>query len=293
EVNMINKLEIRNLNFNYKNKKALDNINLTLIDGVVALLGPNGAGKSTLMRLLVTLYETSIGEIELNNIKYSKNNEKIKANVGYVPQDFDMYNNINGQEYLEFVAKMRGVSKNDLKKHIQKVVSKVNLDKFINKKIGTYSGGVKRRLGIAQALIGDSKLIVMDEPTVGLDPEQRNEFRRLLPEISKNSIVLISTHIVEDIQFNCDKLIILNQGKILYDGTINKFIDMVEVYSVVVSNDEFEYLERNIDIIDYRRVKDGVQVKYIGKNTEKLKDSLRIDTTLQDAYINFLHKELK
>ena len=290
---MINKLEIRNLNFNYKNKKALDNINLTLTDGVVALLGPNGAGKSTIMRLLVTLYETSIGEIELNNIKYSKNNEKIKANVGYVPQDFDMYNNINGQEYLEFVAKMRGVSKNDLKKHIQKVVSKVNLDKFINKKIGTYSGGVKRRLGIAQALIGDSKLIVMDEPTVGLDPEQRNEFRRLLPEISKNSIVLISTHIVEDIQFNCDKLIILNQGKILYDGTINKFIDMVEVYSVVVSNDEFEYLERNIDIIDYRRVKDGVQVKYIGKNTEKLKDSLRIDTTLQDAYINFLHKELK
>ncbi|HBE9529079.1 TPA: ATP-binding cassette domain-containing protein [Clostridioides difficile] len=290
---MINKLEIRNLNFNYKNKKALDNINLTLTDGVVALLGPNGAGKSTLMRLLVTLYETSIGEIELNNIKYSKNNEKIKANVGYVPQDFDMYNNINGQEYLEFVAKMRGVSKNDLKKHIQKVISKVNLDKFINKKIGTYSGGVKRRLGIAQALIGDSKLIVMDEPTVGLDPEQRNEFRRLLPEISKNSIVLISTHIVEDIQFNCDKLIILNQGKILYDGTINKFIDMVEVYSVVVSNDEFEYLERNIDIIDYRRVKDGVQVKYIGKNTEKLKDSLRIDTTLQDAYINFLHKELK
>ena len=290
---MINKLEIRNLNFNYKNKKALDNINLTLTDGVVALLGPNGAGKSTLMRLLVTLYETSIGEIELNNIKYSKNNEKIKANVGYVPQDFDMYNNINGQEYLEFVAKMRGVSKNDLKKHIQKVVSKVNLDKFINKKIGTYSGGVKRRLGIAQALIGDSKLIVMDEPTVGLDPEQRNEFRSLLPEISKNSIVLISTHIVEDIQFNCDKLIILNQGKILYDGTINKFIDMVEVYSVVVSNDEFEYLERNIDIIDYRRVKDGVQVKYIGKNTEKLKDSLRIDTTLQDAYINFLHKELK
>ncbi|HBF7698998.1 ATP-binding cassette domain-containing protein [Clostridioides difficile] len=290
---MINKLEIRNLNFNYKNKKALDNINLTLTDGVVALLGPNGAGKSTLMRLLVTLYETSIGEIELNNIKYSKNNEKIKVNVGYIPQDFDMYNNINGQEYLEFVAKMRGVSKNDLKKHIQKVVSKVNLDKFINKKIGTYSGGVKRRLGIAQALIGDSKLIVMDEPTVGLDPEQRNEFRRLLPEISKNSIVLISTHIVEDIQFNCDKLIILNQGKILYDGTINKFIDMVEVYSVVVSNDEFEYLERNIDIIDYRRVKDGVQVKYIGKNTEKLKDSLRIDTTLQDAYINFLHKELK
>ncbi|UUC42009.1 ATP-binding cassette domain-containing protein [Clostridioides difficile] len=289
----MNKLEVRNLSFNYKNKKALDNINLTLTDGVVALLGPNGAGKSTLIRLLVTLYETSIGEIELNNIKYSKNNEKIKANVGYVPQDFNMYNNINGQEYLEFVAKMRGIPKNDLKKHIQKVVSKVNLDEFINKKIGTYSGGVKRRLGIAQALIGDSKLIVMDEPTVGLDPEQRNEFRRLLPEISKNSIVLISTHIVEDIQFNCDKLIILNQGKILYDGTINNFIDVVEVYSVVVSNDEFESLERNIDIIDYKRVKDGVEVKYIGKNTEKLKDSLRINTTLQDAYINFLHKELK
>ncbi len=290
---MMNKLKIKNLNFNYKNKKALDNINLTLTNGVIALLGPNGAGKTTLMKLLVTLYETENGEIELNNIKYSKNNERIKSNIGYVPQDFDMYNNINGQEYLEFVAKMRGVPKSDLKNHIQRVVSKVNLEEFINKKIGTYSGGVRRRLGIAQALIGDSKLIVMDEPTVGLDPEQRNEFRKLLPIISKDAIVLISTHIVEDIQFNCNKLIILNQGKVLYDGTIDEFIDMVEVYSVVVSNDEFEDLEYKIDIIDYKKVKDGVQIKYISNKKDKLKNSSKIDTTLQDAYISFLQKEQK
>lgn len=290
---MMNKLKIKNLNFNYKNKKALDNINLTLTNGVIALLGPNGAGKTTLMKLLVTLYETENGEIELNNIKYSKNNERIKSNIGYVPQDFDMYNNINGQEYLEFVAKMRGVPKSDLKNHIQRVVSKVNLEEFINKKIGTYSGGVRRRLGIAQALIDDSKLIVMDEPTVGLDPEQRNEFRKLLPIISKDAIVLISTHIVEDIQFNCNKLIILNQGKVLYDGTIDEFIDMVEVYSVVVSNDEFEDLEYKIDIIDYKKVKDGVQIKYISNKKDKLKNSSKIDTTLQDAYISFLQKEQK
>ena len=287
----MNKLKIKNLNFNYKNKKALDNINLTLKNGVIALLGPNGAGKTTLMKLLVTLYETKNGEIELNNIKYSKNNERIKSSIGYVPQDFDMYNNINGQEYLEFVAKMRGIPKGDLKNHIKRVVSKVNLEEFINKKIGTYSGGVRRRLGIAQALIGDSKLIVMDEPTVGLDPEQRNEFRKLLPIISKDAIVLISTHIVEDIQFNCNKLIILNQGKVLYDGTIDEFIDMVEVYSVVVSNDEFEDLEYKIDIIDYKKVKDGVQIKYISNKKDKLKNSSKIDTTLQDAYISFLQKE--
>ena len=287
----MNKLKIKNLNFNYKNKKALDNINLTLKNGVIALLGPNGAGKTTLMKLLVTLYETKNGEIELNNIKYSKNNERIKSSIGYVPQDFDMYNNINGQEYLEFVAKMRGIPKSDLKNHIKRVVSKVNLEEFINKKIGTYSGGVRRRLGIAQALIGDSKLIVMDEPTVGLDPEQRNEFRKLLPIISKDAIVLISTHIVEDIQFNCNKLIILNQGKVLYDGTIDEFIDMVEVYSVVVSNDEFEDLEYKIDIIDYKKVKDGVQIKYISNKKDKLKNSSKIDTTLQDAYISFLQKE--
>lgn len=289
----MNKLKIKNLNFNYKNKKALDNINLTLKNGVIALLGPNGAGKTTLMKLLVTLYETKNGEIELNNIKYSKNNERIKSSIGYVPQDFDMYNNINGQEYLEFVAKMRGIPKSDLKNHIKRVVSKVNLEEFINKKIGTYSGGVRRRLGIAQALIGDSKLIVMDEPTVGLDPEQRNEFRKLLPIISKDAIVLISTHIVEDIQFNCNKLIILNQGKVLYDGTIDEFIDMVEVYSVVVSNDEFEDLEYKIDIIDYKKVKDGVQIKYISNKKDKLKNSSKIDTTLQDAYISFLQKEQK
>lgn len=290
---MMNKLKIKNLNFNYKNKKALDNINLTLKNGVIALLGPNGAGKTTLMKLLVTLYETENGEIELNNIKYSKNNERIKSNIGYVPQDFDMYNNINGQEYLEFVAKMRGIPKSDLKNHIQMVVSKVNLEEFINKKIGTYSGGVRRRLGIAQALIGDSKLIVMDEPTVGLDPEQRNEFRKLLPIISKDAIVLISTHIVEDIQFNCNKLIILNQGKVLYDGTIDEFIDMVEIYSVVVSDDEFEDLEYKIDIIDYKKVKGGIEIKYISNKKDKLKNSYKIDTTLQDAYISFLQKEQK
>lgn len=290
---MMNELKIKNLNFNYKNKKVLDNINLTLTNGVIALLGPNGAGKTTLMKLLVTLYETENGEIELNNIKYSKNNERIKSNIGYVPQDFDMYNNIKGQEYLEFVAKMRGIPKVDLKNHIQQVVSKVNLEEFINKKIGTYSGGIRRRLGIAQALIGDSKLIVMDEPTVGLDPEQRNEFRKLLPIISKDAIVLISTHIVEDIQFNCNKLIILNQGKVLYDGTIDEFIDMVEVYSVVVSNDEFEDLEYKIDIIDYKKVKDGVEIKYISNKKDKLKNSSKIETSLQDSYISFLQKEQK
>lgn len=290
---MMNELKIKNLNFNYKNKKVLDNINLTLTNGVIALLGPNGAGKTTLMKLLVTLYETENGEIELNNIKYSKNNERIKSNIGYVPQDFDMYNNIKGQEYLEFVAKMRGIPKVDLKNHIQQVVSKVNLEEFINKKIGTYSGGIRRRLGIAQALIGDSKLIVMDEPTVGLDPEQRNEFRKLLPIISKDAIVLISTHIVEDIQFNCNKLIILNQGKVLYDGTIDEFIDMAEVYSVVVSNDEFEDLEYKIDIIDYKKVKDGVEIKYISNKKDKLKNSSKIETSLQDSYISFLQKEQK
>ena len=204
-----------------------------------------------------------------------------------------MYNNIKGQEYLEFVAKMRGIPKIDLKNHIQQVVSKVNLEEFINKKIGTYSGGIRRRLGIAQALIGDSKLIVMDEPTVGLDPEQRNEFRKLLPIISKDAIVLISTHIVEDIQFNCNKLIILNQGKVLYDGTIDEFIDMVEVYSVVVSNDEFEDLEYKIDIIDYKKVKDGVEIKYISNKKDKLKNSSKIETSLQDSYISFLQKEQK
>ena len=290
---MMNELKIKNLNFNYKNKKVLDNINLTLTNGVIALLGPNGAGKTTLMKLLVTLYETENGEIELNNIKYSKNNERIKSNIGYVPQDFDMYNNIKGQEYLEFVAKMRGIPNVDLKNHIQQVVSKVNLEEFINKKIGTYSGGIRRRLGIAQALIGDSKLIVMDEPTVGLDPEQRNEFRKLLPIISKDAIVLISTHIVEDIQFNCNKLIILNQGKVLYDGTIDEFIDMAEVYSVVVSNDEFEDLEYKIDIIDYKKVKDGVEIKYISNKKDKLKNSSKIETSLQDSYISFLQKEQK
>lgn len=285
----MNKLEIKNLNFNYKGKKALDDINLTLKNGVTSLLGPNGAGKSTLMRLLVTLYDAKSGYIRLNDIDYKEEKEKIKSIIGYVPQDFDMYHNITGLEYLEFVAKIKGIKKEDLKEHIQKIVSKVNLEEFIDKKIGTYSGGVKRRLGIGQALIGDSKLIVMDEPTVGLDPEQRNEFRKLLPLISKNSIVLISTHIVEDIQFTCDKLVLLNKGNIIYDGSIDNFIDIANVYSLDVSDDEFKDLENKVNIIDYQRLKDKVKIKYIKKDDD-YKGS-KEDITLQDAYISFLNKE--
>lgn len=286
----MNKLKIKNLNFNYGTKKVLNNINIELENGVVALLGPNGAGKSTLMRLIVTLFEYNSGEIYLNNLNYKKNKGEVKEQIGYIPQDFNMYNNITGKDYLLFVGKMRGIKKDKLNSHINEIISKVNLDEFINEKIGSYSGGVKRRLGIAQSIIGNPKIIVMDEPTVGLDIEQRNEFRKLLPIISKDRIVIISTHIVEDIRFNCNQLIVINKGKVLYDGSIDDFTESTDTYLTTLSPEEFDKLDKSIDIVDFKQKKGEIEFKYITSN-KILKNSKKVETSLQDAYLDFLRKE--
>lgn len=286
----MNELKIKDLNFIYKNKNALNNINLTLNNGLTALLGPNGAGKSTLMKLLVTLFEANKDTIYLNGVEYNENKNMIKTQLSYVPQDFDMYKNISGIEYLEFVAKMKNINENNLNDEINKVVVELDLNDFINKKIGTYSGGVKRRLGIAQAIIGNPKLIIMDEPTVGLDPKQRNEFRRLLPLLSKDRILLISTHIVEDIQFNCDKLIVLNKGTILYDGELDDFMKQTNVYCALISKKEFDDINESLDIIDFKQIENAIEIKY-SSNQPIIEGSTKIPTSLQDAYLYFLNKE--
>lgn len=288
----MNILKIEDLNFKYKNKKVLNDLNLTLQNGIIALLGPNGSGKSTLMKIIATLYETKNGNIHLNELDYSTDKNKIKGYIGYLPQGFDMYKNITGKEYLLFVARMKNVQNDKLDQHINTIVSALNLELFINKKISTYSGGVKRRLGIAQSIIGNPKLIILDEPTVGLDPEQRNEFRKLLPVISKDKIVIISTHIVEDIQFSCNKIVVLNDGNILYNGEIYDLTKNTTIYSTTLSDKEYNNLPSHIKVIDCNIINGKFNIKYVSRK-ELLNNSTRVDISLQDAYINLLSEESK
>lgn len=284
----MNRLKVENVNFSYGKKVILKDISFNIENGLTGLLGKNGAGKTTLIKILVTLYKPSKGSIVFNDCDYKVNSNDIRKYLGYLQQDFNMYKNLTGLDYLKFVAKTRNVDNID--EEIFKVCEQLNLNKYIKKRIGTYSGGIKRRLGIAQAIIGDTKLIVLDEPTIGLDPEERNEFRKIIKKISKDKIIIMSTHITEDIEFLCDKLIILKNNTVQFVGSVDEFIDnnKSNIHEEVVDQIRFNEIINSKKVISYNGDGDKISIKYIEKNSDNLNYAKNI--TLQDAYINFLEE---
>lgn len=284
----MNRLKVENVNFSYGKKVILKDISFNIENGLTGLLGKNGAGKTTLIKILVTLYKPSKGSIVFNDCGYKVNSNDIRKYLGYLQQDFNMYKNLTGLDYLKFVAKTRNVDNID--EEIFKVCEQLNLNKYIKKRIGTYSGGIKRRLGIAQAIIGDTKLIVLDEPTIGLDPEERNEFRKIIKKISKDKIIIMSTHITEDIEFLCDKLIILKNNTVQFVGSVDEFIDnnKSNIHEEVVDQIRFNEIINSKKVISYNGDGDKISIKYIEKNSDNLNYAKNI--TLQDAYINFLEE---
>lgn len=284
----MNKLTVENVDFSYGKKVILKNISFNIENGLTGLLGKNGAGKTTLIKILVTLYKPSKGSILFNDCDYNVRSNDIRKHLGYLQQDFNMYKNLTGLDYLKFVAKMRDV--NNIDDEIFKICEQLNLNKYINGRIGTYSGGIKRRLGIAQAIIGDTKLIVLDEPTIGLDPEERNEFRKIIKKISRDKIVIMSTHITEDIEFLCDKLIILKDSTVQFVGSVDEFIDNNKdnILEEVVNQIRFNEIMNDKKVISYNGDGDKISVKYIEKNDGNSNYAKNI--TLQDAYINFLEE---
>lgn len=220
---MENKIVIKNLSKNYGKKQALKNINLTLENGMFGLLGRNGAGKTTLMRILATLLNKSEGEITICNIPISKSKE-IREITGYLPQDFSMYGNMSVYEAMDYLGVLSGLTKAERRERIFDLLNKVNLQGSRKVKVKALSGGMKRRLGIAQAILHNPKILIVDEPTAGLDPEERVRFRNLLCEIAEDRIVILSTHIVEDVEKTCENIAILNDGEIIYNGTLADFV---------------------------------------------------------------------
>ncbi|WP_297438042.1 ATP-binding cassette domain-containing protein [uncultured Clostridium sp.] len=288
----MNKLIVEDLDFSYGDFKALKNISLEASNGIIALLGPNGAGKSTLMKILVTLLEKESGNINFNGIDY-ENTEKIRSYIGYLPQKFEAYKNVTGKEFLNFIYDVKGLKINR-KEHIGGIISLVNLEEFIDRKINSYSGGVLRRLGIAQALVGDSKLIIIDEPTVGLDPQQRNQFRNILSKISIDKIVIISTHIVEDIEFCSNNLFILNKGEIRYSGSSKNLIERYKknIWTSIVAREEFDMINSRYEVLSFRNEDDKYVVKYIS-NEGYDEEAINNSATLEDAYICCIAKGKK
>ncbi len=254
----MSKLVIQNLSKTYPNGvKALDNVSLEIENGMFGLLGPNGAGKSSLMRTIATLQEADSGTIFLDELDIKKNPSELRKVLGYLPQEFGVYPRITAEQLLDHMAILKGVTNSkERKEMVDYLLQKVNLYEKRNKSVKGFSGGMKQRVGIAQALIGTPKLIIVDEPTAGLDPGERNRFYNLLAEVGNEVIVILSTHIVDDVRELCTKMAIMNLGQLVFQGAPQDAINQLKgkVYQKIVMRDELQKYASEYSIISNKMV---------------------------------------
>ncbi len=283
-------LTITRLSKTYKgNTQALDQLNLHMTNGMFGLLGPNGAGKSTLMQILATLLPPSEGEVMFGDYQLGKDDHEIRRLLGYLPQSFGLYNKLTGEEFLLYIAMLKGIPASSRRNLVAEILDKVNLSSKANHKIKTYSGGMKQRIGIAQAIIGDPKVIIVDEPTAGLDPEERIRFRNLLEELSLDKIVLLSTHIVADIESSCRELAILNNGKLLFNGTPDQLVHQVEgrVWKGEVKESEWLAGEVRGRCVSRRKSRNGYELRVIADQLP-FHSAVLAEPDMEDGYMAYV-----
>ena len=246
-------LQIRDLSKTYSNGvQALKDVNLDIPQGMFGLLGPNGAGKSSLMRTLATLQQADSGTVTFGNIDVLKDKDAVRQILGYLPQEFGVYPKISAVDMLDHIASLKGVSnKTERKDLVASLLTKTNLWKVRNKSLGTYSGGMKQRFGIAQALIGEPKLIIVDEPTAGLDPTERVRFHNLLSEIGENTVVILSTHIVDDVSNLCSNMAIICLGEVVVKGNPIELTETVKgrIWKKVIDKKDLESYKNEFQVI--------------------------------------------
>lgn len=279
-------LEITHLTKKYsKDKNGLTNYSITINKGILGLLGPNGAGKSTLMKIIATISKPTTGSLLLNGQDIVANPDSIRKILGYLPQDFGVYPNLNAYEFLAYIAAMKGVGGKDLHKRIEMLLEGVNLTAHAKRPIGSYSGGMKQRIGIAQALLNDPKVLIFDEPTVGLDPEERVRFRQLISDLADDCIIILSSHIVSDIETIADEVAIMKDGILLNKAPQPDIIQLVDgkVFEIVVNNDQVTTLRAQHQVIDTTRQQDKTRVRFISKVHQP--GSIAVNATLEDAYL--------
>jgi len=281
-------LVIKNLTKQYnQHKTGLADYSITIEKGVLGLLGPNGAGKSTLMKIIATISKPTKGTLFLDGEDIVANPDKIRKILGYLPQDFGVYPNLNAYEFLEYIAAMKGVGGNGLRKRIDMLLEGVNLTADAKRPIGTYSGGMKQRIGIAQALLNDPKVLIFDEPTVGLDPEERVRFRQLISDLADDCIIILSSHIVSDIETIADEVAIMKNGMLLNKATQPDIIKLVDgkVFEALVNNDEVSGIRTRHQVIDTGRQKDKTRVRFIDRAHQPEPGAIAVNATLEDAYL--------
>jgi ABC-2 type transport system ATP-binding protein len=286
----MNSLTIKNLTKTYTNGvQALSNISLEINNGVFGLLGPNGAGKSSLMRTIVGLQSADSGEILLNGINVIDNPMFIKEQLGFLPQDFGVYPKISAYDLLNHIAILKGVSnKIKRKQQIDSLLEKVNLTSQKNKEVYTFSGGMRQRFGVAQALLGNPKIIIVDEPTAGLDPEERNRFNGLLSEIGSDRIVILSTHLVEDVRNLCSQMAIMQNGKVLEEGKPIDFISELKgkIWQKQIMYEQIEHFKNKYNVISTLYIGGKLNIKVFSE--EFLSDFDVVNSSLEEVYFKTL-----
>lgn len=280
-------LTITSLSKTYSNGvKALDDVNLEIGTGMFGLLGPNGAGKSSLMRTIATLQEPDSGSIQFGEIDVLNQKEEVRKILGYLPQEFGLYPNLKAELILDHFAVLKGITNSgERKETVEALLQQTNLWDVRKKKVGGYSGGMKQRLGIAIALLGNPKLVIVDEPTAGLDPTERNRFLNLLGEIGENVVVILSTHIVEDVRELCKKMAVINKGNVLTQGSPDDAIEALsgKIWKRSVEKDQLEAMHNEFEVISTRLVA-GKPLIHIYSESKPDPSFERTDADLEDVY---------
>ena len=282
-------INIKGLTVEFNNgTKAIDNLNLNIEKGIYGLLGENGAGKTTLMRVLTTILPVSKGNILINGINLEKNNyEMIQKQIGYLPQELEVYPSLTVRDSLEYLGRMSGIPKNICKDRIDYYLEKTGLIDKQNKKNKQLSGGMKRRVGLVQALLNEPPILIVDEPTTGLDPEERIKIRNLLVDFGETRTVIFSTHVIEDIASTCNKLGIMQKGNLIFNGEISELLNNAEnhVWNCLITNEkEILELSRYATISSTQYVDGKIMTKIISEEKPRI-DCIRAEVTLEDAYL--------
>ena len=285
-------LKISNLSKVYPGGlKALSNVNLEISNGMFGLLGPNGAGKSSLMRTISTLQEPSEGTIFLDDLDVINNKEEMRKVLGYLPQDFGFYPKVSADDMLHHFAILKGISNKAERKEVcDALLHQTNLYEVRNRYIGDYSGGMRQRFGIAQALLGNPKVVIVDEPTAGLDPQERNRFHNLLSEVGENIIVILSTHIVEDVSNLCEKMAVMNLGQVMFNGKTTEALDLLKgkIYKIVIAKEELADYRLQFNVIS-TRVAEGKIVVHVMSDSLPNSKFTPIEGDLEDVYFSYIN----